>query len=119
MAPAVLPVMAAWPTFLRRHPREALALLAASGLYFGLMANWVAWHGGACYGPRMIVPILPLLFAGAAVMHTCGWWSFKPLKGAAIGACLLSVLFNGVAAFSHGQVWMRHPVDVIAGWLAQ
>ncbi|HWB14524.1 MAG TPA: hypothetical protein VG826_35195 [Pirellulales bacterium] len=119
MAPALLPVIAAWPTFLRRHPREALALLAASALYFGLMANWIAWHGGACYGPRMIVPILPLLFAGAAVMPICGWWSFRPLRGAAIGACLLSILFNGVAAFSHGQVWMCHPVDVMVRWLTQ
>lgn len=119
MAPGTLPVIAAWPTFLRRHRREALALLAASGLYFALMANWVAWHGGACFGPRMIVPILPLLFASAVVMPACRWWSFRPLKGAAIGACLLSILFNGVAAFSHGQVWAIHPADVIAKWFAQ
>ncbi|HEV3343771.1 MAG TPA: hypothetical protein VG125_25585 [Pirellulales bacterium] len=118
MAPAALPVIAAWPTFLRRHPREALSLLAACGLYFALMANWVAWDGGACYGPRMIVPILPLLFAAAAMMPACGWWSFQPLRGAAIGACLLSILFNAVAAFSHGQSWNHHPVDVIAKWFS-
>jgi hypothetical protein len=117
MVPAVLPVTAAWPTFLRRHPLDALALLSACGLYFALMAKWIAWDGGACYGPRMIVPILPLFFTAAAVMPSCGWWSFKPARGAAIGACVLSILFNAVAAFSHGQAWNNHPIDVVETWL--
>lgn len=117
MAPAALPVIAAWPTFLRRYPMDALALLCASLLYFALMAKWIAWHGGACFGPRMIVPILPLLFVPAAVMPACRWWSYKPLRGAAIGACLLSIGFNAVAAFSHGQVWNKHPLDVVGMWL--
>jgi hypothetical protein len=116
LVPAVLPVIAAWPTFLRRSPSEATALLTGCVLYFVLMANWVAWHGGACFGPRMIVPILPLLFTAAAVMPDCRWWAFKPLRGAAIGVCVLSIVFNGVAAFSHGQAWNNHPVDVLAKW---
>lgn len=117
MAPAVLPVAAAWPTFLRRYPLDASALLSASAMYFALMAKWIAWDGGACYGPRMIVPVLPLFFAAAAVMPACRWWSFRPARGAAIGACLLSLAFNAVAAFSHGQAWGKHPVDVVVMWL--
>jgi hypothetical protein len=30
-------------------------------LYFLLYAKWHMWHGGYCWGPRFLVPVLPLL----------------------------------------------------------
>ncbi len=32
--------------------------------YFLVIALWPEWHGGHCFGPRLIVPALPLLLVG-------------------------------------------------------
>jgi hypothetical protein len=40
------PVVTAWLVF---------------GLYLVATAAWSAWHGGSCYGPRLLVPALPAL----------------------------------------------------------
>lgn len=58
------PVLAAglvgWPLFFRRYPREAAlcgALVLANLLLAG---SWHAWEGGWCWGPRLLVPTIPL-----------------------------------------------------------
>ncbi|MDW8067544.1 MAG: hypothetical protein RML46_01375 [Anaerolineae bacterium] len=50
----------------RKHRTDfalSLALFGALGLFYGA---WVIWHGGWSWGPRYLVPILPLLFGPVA-----------------------------------------------------
>lgn len=59
--PAVL--LAAWltPRAWNRNPRTtALAWLCVTALV-GLHTRWHGWNGGWCYGPRFLVPAIPLL----------------------------------------------------------
>ena len=37
-------------------------------LYGGLMASWAQWWGGPCYSARLILPIVPFLFAPFALL---------------------------------------------------
>ena len=49
-----------------RRAAPALAALAVFSGYFVLHAAWIDWRGGACYGPRLLVPALPALLLLAA-----------------------------------------------------
>jgi 4-amino-4-deoxy-L-arabinose transferase-like glycosyltransferase len=68
-APPVFMGLVGLKTFARKH-RAELLLAGAIVLYvFLLYSSWWAWHGGWCWGPRFLVPIIPLLlmpgFAGS------------------------------------------------------
>ena len=47
----------------KRHLGASKALFLWSGLVIGAFAWW-AWHGGECWGPRLITPVLPALALG-------------------------------------------------------
>jgi hypothetical protein len=38
-----------------------VAAAAAFAGYFAVTAAWIDWRGGTCYGPRLLVPVLPAL----------------------------------------------------------
>lgn len=114
-APVVLVAVALWPRFLREHRAEGLQLLAASGLYFGLMAWWSQWHGGWCYGPRLVMPILPLLlvplvgvYAGAPFTQSRAWRIAVPI------VCGLSVVINVIGVVGYWHYWGVHPLFELA-----
>src|SRR5439155_1367496 len=60
-APAAALAVICWPGYLRRHPREGAMLGGLLLLSFLLFANWGGWYGMA-FGPRYLVPVLPMLF---------------------------------------------------------
>ncbi len=57
----MLALIPAWPPFFRRHRLEAILLVLVSLFYLLIYAKWFMWHGGFAWGPRFLVPILPLL----------------------------------------------------------
>jgi hypothetical protein len=50
----------------RRRPRAVMLLGCVSGLYLLLHSIYNHWHGGGSWGPRLILPIVPLLILPAA-----------------------------------------------------
>jgi hypothetical protein len=60
-SPVLLALIPAWPHFFRRHRLEAILLVLVSLSYLLIYARWFMWHGGFAWGPRFLVPILPLL----------------------------------------------------------
>jgi hypothetical protein len=120
-APVALVAIACWPTFLRWRPFDAWQLAGGFALYFGVISAWVEWDGRDCYGPRMIVPAIPIFCVSLAAAPRCRWWSFLPARLAALGLCLLSLAINAVGAIGGGQFWGRNPLDAIvpffvSGW---
>lgn len=117
-APVACASAAAWPRFLRSHPHEGRLLLLGSGLFFLCVSSYFTWEGGYCYGPRYVVPILPLLMAPLCVAPELrmfrGRWGLALL----IGLGSASVLLNLVGAFACRAGWSRHPIAVIADWIA-
>jgi hypothetical protein len=60
-SPILLACLAALPRFVRRHRLLAVLVLATAGCYLLLYGKWFMWHGGFAWGPRFLVPVIPLL----------------------------------------------------------
>ena len=58
-APLLVVGMVGW--WARRWTALDGAAAAAFVGYFAVTAAWIDWRGGACYGPRLLVPALPAL----------------------------------------------------------
>ena len=50
---------------IRRIPLECWPCLAGAAIYIALMCLWHVPKGGYCYGPRLIVPVVPLILLAA------------------------------------------------------
>lgn len=59
--PLLLLTPFAFPSFFRRHRAEAWFVLGQAALYLVLFSMFPNWHGLWCFGPRYMVPIIPLL----------------------------------------------------------
>jgi hypothetical protein len=71
VALAVVAIFVSRRTASTTTARRRLALGASIGVFaalFGLAASWWAWHGLWGWGPRLLVPGIPLLAASAAVL---------------------------------------------------
>jgi hypothetical protein len=50
----------------RRWPRVALLIAALLAVRLGFYGQWFGWDGGITWGPRFLVPMVPLLFVPIA-----------------------------------------------------
>lgn len=111
-APLTLAVAAV--VLLRRMRWDAAAVTAAATclVWFAIAASWVDWRGGSSYGPRLIVPILPLL----AIPLVDAWRGLpQPLRAAsAILAVAGFALQTAAAAEPFHAFWNGSPVEIIA-----
>ena len=93
-APVALCAVIGWPALWRRRPVESAVLLGAAGLWYALIACWRGWDGSACYGPRLIVPILPFVMAGLLGLDVSRPW----IRRVAVTLGVISIGLNFVAA---------------------
>jgi hypothetical protein len=81
--PVLVLCLPAAPIFFRRHRVEAVLVFLVAACYVLLYGKWFMWHGGYAWGPRFLVPILPLLCLALAPLID-GWrgmrrWVFRAL----------------------------------------
>ncbi len=111
-----------------RRPTERATALALCGFSVALLliaASWSTWWGGVAWGPRLVVPIIPLL----AVMAACGLAELDRRPRFVAGALCVAVgllfslpgaltdIHGGYAALvksSSNFAWQSHPG--IGGW---
>ncbi|HXM74509.1 MAG TPA: glycosyltransferase family 39 protein [Chthoniobacterales bacterium] len=76
--PVLLFALIGWPIFFKKYKSEAM-LVAGLGTVL-LLANsaFTNWKGEACYGPRYLLPVLPLL--SLPFLQAAGWMSALPSK---------------------------------------
>jgi hypothetical protein len=60
-APAVVLCFFGLRTFARKHRADLWLFVATTAYIFIVYSGWWAWHGGWCWGPRFLVPTVPLL----------------------------------------------------------
>ncbi|MCC6976404.1 MAG: hypothetical protein IT322_20545 [Anaerolineae bacterium] len=59
--PVLLLILPGWLRLRREHPRLAWLSLSLSLTTALSFASWWSWHGGIGWGPRFLIPALPLL----------------------------------------------------------
>jgi hypothetical protein len=59
--PVLLACLPAWPRLYRRHREQGVFILLTAASYVLLYGKWFMWHGGFAWGPRFLLPIIPLL----------------------------------------------------------
>ena len=103
----------------RRNKAGSRWLLLASAaialIYVALYGKWYMWHGGYSWGPRFLVPLMPLL-----ALWTGPVWR-RLIAGrswlAWAGAIALLIWSSGVQGlgllvpFSLGQEWLRQNIE--------
>ena len=109
-APAAIVALLGWPTLFRTHPRHAWILAATVVPYVLLMSSWRDWRGGFCYGPRLILPVIPCAFAG--IVPAIEWaptravWTRRTITA----LCALSVIVSTIAGVAGFEFWGWHPL---------
>lgn len=99
-----------FPVFYRKNPRLAQAILLATAGVLLLYGRWWAWHGGWCWGPRFLVPILPLWMLPLGEFHppdSKKWVGFVFLLVLSFFIALLGVITNVNTTYE------AHPEDVV------
>ena len=76
--------------FFRRSPREAALSIAIITAVLLVTASWHSWQGGWAWGPRLLVPVVPLcLLPAAFVLERVGRPRWHPV---AVTLVLLSIV---------------------------
>jgi hypothetical protein len=71
--PILLMSLVAWRWFYQRWPIEAVLIAVLFLLRTVFYARYWAWEGGATWGPRYLVPLLPLLLVPLAFLPQKKW----------------------------------------------
>jgi hypothetical protein len=71
--PPLLLALAASVWFARRRPALAVVILGMFAATVALYARYYAWYGGGVWGPRFLVPLLPLLLLPAGDIIERAW----------------------------------------------
>ncbi len=66
--PLVLVALALWPRLLRRRRAEGLLALGIAAPTLIVFATYPVWWGGICWGPRYLLPLVPLMLLPLAFL---------------------------------------------------
>jgi hypothetical protein len=73
-SPVLILGVLGWPAFFRRHGALALAIAGMGGaLLFVLSGS--AWWGGLTWGPRFLLPLVPVSLLPALELFSRRWWA--------------------------------------------
>ena len=100
-APIVLLALPGALGLRRRDPALALGISAAAIAVLVTAANWWAWDGQAAWGPRLVLPVVPLALLASAV--ACDAHAFSRRAG-------LVFVFAGVLVNAPGSLQPFAPV---------
>jgi hypothetical protein len=59
--PVFVFALAGWPIFWKRYPAEAMVVASIAFVMFLAVCSYRNWSGFACYGPRYLLPIAPIV----------------------------------------------------------
>jgi hypothetical protein len=99
--PILIFALAGWPIFFKRRKLEATAALLIGFVLLLMNSMFTNWSGESSYGPRYLLPILPLL--SIPFIHYLDWLaglSRKPPKYFLAGATAVALIYSTVLQVS-------------------
>jgi hypothetical protein len=124
-APPLIALFWGFPAFVRRHGALGWRLLAISAFTVILYALWPVFWGGPVWGPRYVLPVLPLLLlltvpAVERAWQERGWGRWAMFFLAVLGVAIQApgVLWNSLPETQ--QLGQRYPLWTLrprAAWL--
>ncbi len=104
-APLLLALPWSWPVFWRRNRRVAVTVLVTALVTLVVNGAWPVFWGGPVWGPRYLLPMLPLLFLSLApfaqaALDRPGWQR----------VALPLLALAGVALTLPDVIWNRLPI---------
>lgn len=112
-APVLVFAVPGWRRLVRERGADAWLVLGVAASWFSLIAIWRIWDGAWCYGPRLIIPIIPLLALGLVRLELRS----KALRGAVIALGVLSVAINAMGAIKFWAMYDQNPAMVVTSRL--
>ena len=104
-----LVLVSIWAIGQCRDTSRTIAILAFSGLVtlVGLYCQWWDWGGSWCWGPRFLVPVLPLLYVPVAVALEKAKGTRRRAIQAAVAVTAV-VAINGILVNPHDYYqWLK------------
>lgn len=105
--PILLLAIPGWWLLRRDQARLAWIALALVGVQALSYASWWSWHGGILWGPRFMLPVIPLAVLMLAPLVERSWarrWlrvGISALAGLSLGVQLLGALFDYFPYFTY------------------
>jgi hypothetical protein len=94
-APPVLLLLVGVARFARKYRAQFIVIASITVYVFVVYSRWWAWHGGWCWGPRFLFPVIPLLMLpGVLALGERRKWAL-PL-GIVLGLAGFVVQLSGV-----------------------
>ena len=97
--PLMLFALPGWPAFIKHHRFDAITALLFGVVLLVINSAFRNWQGGACYGPRYLLPVAPIL--SLPFIHVLGWLARSPdkiykfaIRSVIAGALLYSFLLQ-------------------------
>jgi hypothetical protein len=97
--PLMIFALPGWPAFIKHHRFDAITALLFGVVLLVINSAFRNWQGGACYGPRYLLPVAPIL--SLPFIHVLGWLARSPgkiyksaIRSAIAGALLYSFLLQ-------------------------
>jgi hypothetical protein len=86
--PVLLVSLVAFPRFFKQWKVEAALLLLLFAVRLGFFARYWSWDGGATWGPRFLVPLIPLLLVPLAFLPRDRRTEIATIMLAAVGIAI-------------------------------
>ncbi len=115
--PLALLSLIAWPAFFRKFGGDALALILGFAIYFSVIAINVCPSGGDVFGPRLIIPVLPLLLISLIRIPSMHVWKNRFVRAVMIAIVTVSIGMNAASAILSWQFLNRSPLIVLVSRL--
>jgi len=104
-----LVLVSIWATRQCRGTSRTISILALSGLVtlLGLYSRWWDWGGSWCWGPRFLVPVLPLFYVPIAVaLENAEGVRRKAIQAAVVLTAVVAI--NGILVNPHDYYqWLK------------
>jgi hypothetical protein len=102
---APLSILVPWSLWKLRksNPRELAFFTGLFLIQIVLVAKWISWEGGASWGPRLLMPIIPLMVICAAMVLE----SVRRSLPAFASCVMVGVLINLLGVSVNFLVWLN------------